>query len=194
MKIAFVSIITLVALACNAIASLGATATPAPTNTPVATATPAATNTPLPPPTETEIPATPTPAPVGAPVDGGNFEFTIRKVAKLERMSPGGVVFTPKAGYMIVDMEIYIKNKSESELTIPWNTVYILEDNGDKWMPWFGSYKETDTSLGIGVRVYDNDEFVFMSEAYVRAVYIVKDNRTVWFGVGNSPLVEATVK
>ena len=51
-KVLFVLLAALFVLACGA-GSLGATATPVPTNTPAPTNTPSPTNTPLPPPTET---------------------------------------------------------------------------------------------------------------------------------------------
>ncbi|MCJ7433872.1 MAG: hypothetical protein MUO77_10330, partial [Anaerolineales bacterium] len=80
---------------------------------PVATEPPQPIETPEP--TAEEILETPTPAPVGVLVSSDSYEVTVIKAVKLDRLYPGGKYsYTPKAGYMIVDTGVKVRNLTGS--------------------------------------------------------------------------------
>lgn len=176
------------------------TPTTAPSKTPLPTNTPRPTSTPRP--TETQIP---TPAPVGEPVLGEGIEITVVDAYDRDRIYPGGsYLYTPNPGYMIIDMGVRIRNLNPGQtVSVPWNQVYVLEDNGDGWYPIWGSSKFVESgktydpfSIGISSNQIDGDEIIsFENDAYLRLVYIVTDsNQHILFGIGASPKIELTLK
>lgn len=161
-----------------------------PTNTPRPTSTPM--------PTETAIP---TPAGMGEPVVGEGIEITVVDAFDRDRIYPGGeYLYTPNPGYLIIDMGVYIRNLNPGQtVSLPWNQVFILEDNGDAWFPIWGKEKVVgsgDTydpfNIGISSVQLDGDtEISFDGDLYMRIVYIVRDsNEQILFGIGESPLIE----
>ena len=186
------------------------TATPEPTSTPEPTLEPTATLVPTktPVPTKTSVPTEtpfPTPAAVGETVAGVGVEVTVVEAYERERLYPGGeYLYRPNAGYIIIDVGVHIKNLSPGEtISIPWNNVYVLEDNDDIWMPVFGSVEYvTDGSsfdpLTIGISsdyVEANDLIEVEHDVYLRLLYVIKDsNEHILFGVGESAQIELTLK
>jgi len=190
----------LLILACNG------GATPAPVSQPTVAAAPTeaqleATSTPEP--TATEVPATPTPAPVGVPVKSASYEVTVIGANKLERLYPGGtLLYTAKAGKIIVDVGVKVTNLTGSSASVKWGNVYVVENNGDAWYPSWGSYKESGKkidpfSLGISDKTTNKDDLItFSGDIYLRLIFVVTDNAptTFVFGFEDSPLIEVTVK
>ncbi len=177
-----------------------------PTEKPTETLVP--TNTPTPVPTETPIPTEtpfPTPAAVGEAVAGDGVEITVVEAYERDRLYPGGeYLYRPNAGYLIIDVGVHIKNMNPgSPISIPWNSVYVLEDNGDSWMPIYGSVEyvssgESFDPLTIGISsdyVDENGSIETEDDAYLRLIYLVADsNEHILFGIGNSGQVELTLK
>jgi len=205
-KLFLLSLMLLFILAC----SFGAAADPTPTAVPTATETekppePTETIEPTETPLPTETAAPPTPAAVGETALGEGFDLTVVDAYERDRIYPGGQYsFTPKAGYMIVDIGMRVQNQSPgTTLSFPWNTVYILEDNGDGWYPLWGSVEyvgsgETMDSMTIGISEYevDGEELIKMeNDAYLRMIFIVKDtNENLLVGIGDSQQVALTLK
>jgi hypothetical protein len=207
MKILFVSLAALFILACNAVASIGATVTPestdmpASTNTPLPTNIPAATNTHQPPPTETEIPSTPTPAPVGEAVRSANFEVKVVAAEKRTRVNPGGkFMFVATSGNMLVDIGVKVSNLTGSNLSVKWKDIYIMSKNQDAWYSTWGTWKDSSGNLDpftIGIsEVYTNPELEISisHDGYLRLFYHIPRGETYYFGFFDSPLTVINFK
>src|SRR6185369_6631565 len=192
-------------LACGggAFASVTETPTPSPmplstsTKTPKPSATPRPTNTPQ-----------PTSAPLGVSIGAGDFSFTVVNAVSLRRIYPGGAsLFSPKAGYMILDIGVRIENEKPGKtVSIPWENVYITEANGDSWYPIWGTSKFVDSgteldpyTLGISAdEISGKDKISFTGDAYLRLIFIVDDNDNqpvpIIFGIGDGPQAEFIVE
>ncbi len=156
-KVLFVLLLTaLFVLACGT-GSMGAIATPVSTNTPASTntplptntATPKPTNTPLP--TATEIPPTPTPVSMGTPVSSGDYEVNVMYMRTLETVYLDKQYhWVPTAGNMFIELGIKAKNlKPGSKISIPWASVYLVEEDGDVHYPNWGEFKPLAGGLNL---------------------------------------------
>jgi hypothetical protein len=205
-QVMFISLVALFVLACSLVTG-GGSSTPVATAPPkvadTAVAPPIATDLPTLEPTATEVPVTPTPAPVGVPVKGGSYEVTVIKAVSLKKLYPGGtLVWTPKAGYMIVDVAVKVTNLTGSSASVPWKTVFVTEKTGDSWYPNYGTYKESGSgidpfTLGISeTNINGDDVITFNGDIYLRLIFMVKDYNptTLMFGFGDSPLIEIVIK
>src|SRR6188474_3584135 len=171
-QVVFVSIITLLVLACAG-GSLGATATPAPTNTTVPTNTPLPTNTVTPRPsatarpTATDIPPTPTPAPIGVPVVYDSLEITVLDVVPHSQIVTGGsYYYYSNPGETFIDMAVRVRNLNPGNVVrIQWSYVYIVEAKGT-WAPLYGVTRRVESGteydpFNIAIKTEVNgDEFI----------------------------------
>lgn len=206
-RIMFMLLVAIIVLACSAITG-GATSVPEATNPPVQAMDTAV----VVPPTATDPPTVApeptatiesTPAPVGVPVKSEKFEVTVIGAVNLERIYPGGTyLYTPNAGNIIVDVGVKVSNLTGSSVSVKWENVYVVEQNGDAWFPTWGSYKESGKkvdpfSLGISdANINGDDVITFNNDIYLRLIYIVTeaDPTTFVFGFDDSPLIEIVVK
>jgi hypothetical protein len=187
-----------VILACGggALASVTETPTLSPTPLSTSTKTPRPTSTPRP--TNT---AFPTSAPIGVSIGTDDFSYTVVDAVSLNRFYPGGtVLFTAKAGYMIVDIGVHLVNNDPGKMvTIPWDQVYIAEANGDAWYAFYGTVKEVEGgaemdpfTIGIShVELDVTEKIEFSGDAYLRIIFLVNDNDNqpvpLNFGIGEAP-------
>jgi len=203
-QVVFVSIITLLVLACAG-GSLGATATPAPTNTTAPTITPLPTNTVTPRPTATarptatEIPPTPTPAPIGVPVVYDSLEITVLDVVPHSQIVTGGsYYYYSNPGETFIDMAVRVRNLNPGNVVrIQWSYVYIVEAKGT-WAPLYGVTRRVESGteydpFNIAIKTEVNgDEFIeFDDDTYLRLIYYIVDDPewTLLFGIENSPQI-----
>ena len=204
-KISSIILVAVVIMACQIGSFAAATATPAPTNTLVPTSTPTPKPTLTKRPTLTPLPTSttvPTPAAVGEPVLlDSNIEITVIDAFDRDRIYPGGeYLYTPKQGYILVDMGVRIRNLNPGKtVSVPWQQVYILEDNGDSWYPLWGSAKMVESdktidpfTIGISSNEVDGNELINIeNDVYLRLIYIVQEsNQQILFGIKNSPQIE----
>ncbi len=207
----FLEIVSVLTVAVLILACSGGSIVASATETPSATSTTISTNTATPPPTATPRPTKtpfPTPAPKGVSIKAGDFSFTVVDAVSLRRIYPGGqYLFTPNPGYVILDVGVRLENKTSGEaISIPWENVYITEQNGDSWYPYWGSYKPVESgtemdpfTIGISSNEIVGTELIsFTGDAYLRLVFIVGDNNNqpvpLMFGIGDSPETELLVE
>lgn len=208
-KFGLMIFMTGVITACQFGSFAAATATPVPANTkpPLPTNTSTSEPSPTPPPTSTFPPTAtpePTPAAVGEPVIGKDIEITVIDALVRNRVYLGGsYLYVPNPGYLLVDMGVRVKNLNPSKtIFIPWNQIYVVEDNGDSWYPLWGSTKvvasgETYDPFFIGISSIKIDGGGYIrieNDTYLRMIFIVRDsNQKILFGIGTSPQVEITL-
>jgi hypothetical protein len=208
-QIAFVLVISWSVLACAGV-SLGATPTPAPTNTPEATDTPLPTNTATarptstPRPTATDIPPTPTPAPIGVPVVYDSLEITVLDVVTHGHIVTGGsYYYYSKPGEIFIDMAVRVRNLNPGNaVRIQWSYIYIVEKKGT-WYPLYGVTRRMDSgkeydpfNIALGAEVRGEDFVEFDNDTYLRLIYYVVDDpeQILVFGIQDSPLISFQLK
>jgi len=208
-QIVFILLIALSVLACVG-GSLGATATPAPTNTPEATNTPVPTitathePTSTPRPTPTEISPTPTPAPIGVSVRYDSLEITLLDVVTHGHIVTGGsYYYYSKPGETFIDMAVRVRNLNPGNpVRVLWSYVYIVEKNG-AWYPLYGALrkvtdgKEYDPfNITLGTEIQGESFVEFDNDTYLRLIYYVADDpeQTILFGIQDSPLISFQLK
>jgi hypothetical protein len=196
-------IMALLLLACAAVQA--ATATPVPTSTSTFTPTVRPSSTPKPTytPTPTNTPV-PTPADIGDPVSSNGLEFTVIGAVNRDRVYPGGVyLYTPKSGSTFLDVGIKISNSNPgSSKLVLWSDVYVVEENGDTWYPYWSGEKAVTSGkkfdpFTLGIDVTDGSAHIAIDEdVYLRLIFIVSagPEKTVLFRIGDSPAVEIAVK
>lgn len=186
-------------------------ATPEPTAVPpTSTNTPLPTETPRKVPTSTRTPrptvtSTPTPAPVGVPVRSNTFEVTVLKARVLTNgvHTGDGYYWTTKPGYLFVELGVKVSNlKTGVKTSMPWQLIYVIEDNGDTWYPNWGGFKavasgkELDpSSISVSSIESGKDVVEFENDVYLRLIYVVTEKRptAVQFGFDESPMIEIVV-
>ena len=142
---------------------------------------------------------------MGDSVSGENVTITVVEAFDRERIYPGGSYsYTPNPGYLIIDMGVRLENLTPGKtVSIPWNQVFVLEDNGDGWYSIWGSLKKVgsgDTydpfNIGINSEQLDGQELItFDGDVYLRLINIVREsNEHILFGIGDSGLVELTLR
>jgi hypothetical protein len=208
-KIVFILVIALSTFACVA-GSLGATATPAPTNTPKATNTPLPTNTATPKPTSTprptatDIPPTPTPAPIGVSVLYDSLEITVLDVVTHGHIVTGGsYYYYSKPGETFIDMAVRVRNLDPGNaVRVQWSYIYIVEERGS-WYPLYGVMtRVTDGSeydpfnIALGPEIQGEDFIEFDDDTYLRLIYYIADDpdQTLSFHIEDSPLISFQLK
>jgi hypothetical protein len=205
----FVLFASLFVLSCS-VGSSGATATPVPTNTPAATNTPlptdtpAATDTPLPPPTETPVPEPPTPAPVGEAVRSESFEVTVVSAKELRRVYMGNYYYYPLAGQIYVELVVKVSNLTGSEISVPWENVYVVDEAGNAYYPSWGGYTAVKTgktvdgsAVGVNEIVDSKATLDIEEDAYLRMIWFLDKTgakTTALFGFFDSPYVEVVIE
>lgn len=159
--------------------------TPAPTASPAPSSTPVPTDTPIPTPTFTPT-ASPTPVPeIGKPLTGENWEVTVLVTKVRERIVTGLTLYTPKAGYMILDIGLKARNINPSRNPNANASKAILVDElAQEWPPVFWGNqpavkgKEIDPfSVGIyatgNVGSLASDAIEIKDQSYLRFVYFI---------------------
>jgi hypothetical protein len=176
------------------------TATLAPTSTPRPTITP--------PPTKTPIP---TAAPLGVAVPNGSLEITVLDAVTRKTLHLGDIsgryelVYYAPTGSKIIDVGVLMHNSvAGSPASAKWGDIYIVEENGDAWIPYWGSTKtvasgsSTDPfSMGLSSNDLDREaEIQLQDDTYLRLIFLVGDKpgQTFLFGVADSPLITFQAK
>jgi hypothetical protein len=203
-----ITLFAAISLACAGL-SAAPTATPEPTaastNTPepppTATATQKPTSTPRP--TATAIPPTATPAPVGVTVSNEDYDVNVVKVRKLGSVYlDQNYVWQANPGYLFLELGVQITSKKMGSKSIPWQNIYVIEQDGNSWYPGWGGFQiarsgETvNTATIIFAPINDGTELVqFGDTVFLRVIWNITDNNpsTVNFGFDTSPLIEVVI-
>ncbi|HJR78468.1 MAG TPA: hypothetical protein VJ821_00260 [Anaerolineales bacterium] len=208
-QILLASVITLSVLACVG-GSLGATATPLPTNTPDATSTPMPTDTATPKPTftrwptATDLPPTPTPAPIGVSVVYDSLEITVLDIVTHGHIVTGGAYYYySKPGEIFIDLAVRVRNLNPGHaVRIQWSYIYIVEERGT-WYPLYGALRRvTDGTdydpfnIALGTEIQGESFVEFDDDTFLRLIYYVADDpeQSLFFGIENSPLMSFQLK
>ncbi len=141
---------------------------------------------------------------MGTPVSTENYEVNVLYMRRLDTVYlDQDYVWVPKKGYMFVELGIKAVNlKPGSTVAVPWQDIYVIEQNGDAWYPSWGEAKAVASGVEISPKSLTFHEIkdkyervVFKEVAFVRAIYIVGDQRptTLLFGFGDSPLIAVDV-
>jgi len=201
--------IALSVLACVG-GSLGATATPVPSNTAEATHTPPPTRTPTPKPTftrrptATKIPPTPTPAPIGVSVISDSLEITLLDVVTHGHIVTGGsYYYYSKPGETFIDMAVRVRNLNPGDaVLVQWSYIYIVEAKGT-WYPLYGVTRRVERdrkfdafNIDFDFEVNGDDFVEFDDDTYLRLIYYVVDDpeQLILFGIGDSPQIGFQIK
>lgn len=202
----FLTTLVALSLACSTVSSL---ATPVdtsisaepPTATIAATATQKPTSTPRP--TATAVPPTATPAPVGVTVSNEEYEVNIVKVRKLGSVYlDQNYIWEANPGYLFLELGVQVISKRTGTTSIPWQNIYVTEQDGNSWYPGWGGFQTATSGVNINpatiifAQIHDGNELVSFGEAvFLRLIWTIKDNNpsTVYFGFDTSPLIEVII-
>jgi hypothetical protein len=174
-----------------------------PTSTPVPTLTPVPpTSTPIP--TATEVPPTQAPASLGEVVSYNTLEISVLDVYRHDNLIPGnGYRYWANSGFMIIDLVVKVQNTGSSPASITWNDTYVLDDTGSRNEVMFGGSRSASKTAKVDPLSIDYNDLYggrggveVVDTVYMRIIYIVPDKheQKVLFGIGDSPLIELTVK
>jgi hypothetical protein len=196
----FVVVVAVFILACGG-GAIALTPTPAP---------PPATNTIVPRPTSTlrptatDVPPTPTAAPMGMPVSTEDYEVNVISMRMLETVYLDAQYhWVPTAGNMFVELGIKVVNlKPGSTVSVAWGNIVVIEDDESTWYPNWGEFKPVASGIEVSpkslvFRTLDDpaEEVTFDDVVFIRAIYGVARHSptTILFGFGNAPLIEVVV-
>lgn len=200
-----VTILIAVSLACATVSSPSPepTATSAPTEPPTIppTATQKPTSTPRP--TATVIPPTATAAPVGVTVSNADYDVNVVKVRKLGSVYlDQNYIWEANPGYLFLELGVQVTSKKMGNKSIPWQNIYVIEQDGNSWYPGWGGFQIAQTGATINTAtiifapIHDGNELVqFGDTVFLRLIWNIADNNpsTVYFGFDTSPLVEVVI-
>jgi hypothetical protein len=200
-----VLVISLVILGCGPGQFLGSAVTPSSTSAPEPTSTPKPTSTSeptsTPRPTATNVP--PTPASLGEVVSYNTIEISVLDVYRHDNLIPGnGYRYWANPGYMIIDLVVKAQNTGTIPVSITWGDTYVLDDTGARNDVMFAGSRPAAKNkkvdpLSIDYNDVSGSALIEIEDAvYMRIVYIIPDKpeQKVLFGIGDSPLIEFTVK
>jgi hypothetical protein len=198
-------ILIAVSLACATVTSPSPepTATTVPTEPPTIapTATQKPTSTPRP--TATAIPPTATAAPVGVIVSNEDYDVNVVKVRKLGSVYlDQNYVWQANPGYLFLELGVQVTSKKMGNKSIPWQNIYVIEQDGNSWYPGWGGFQAARTGETVNpatiifAPINDGTELVHFGDAvFLRLIWTIKDNNPskVHFGFDTSPLIEVVV-
>jgi hypothetical protein len=204
-QVMFILLVAFIILACSG-GALAATATPIPTDT----VTPAPTNTatPTPRPTKTPTPTAtlvPTPAPVGEAVRSSSYEVTVLSAKEIRRVYMGSYYYYPLTGYTYLEAVVRASNLGAGKANVKWKYIYVTEEDGNGWYPYWGGFKAVDTGVKVDGSSISVDEITdgesaveFEQDVVLRLIWILTKNGqtapTVLFGFDDAPNVQIVVK
>jgi len=146
------------------------TITPKPTLTPTITPSPTPTFTPTITPTPTAIPAQ------GTPIASKDWEVTVFKGILRPRLVNGWTLWTPRSGYIFLDLGVRIRRLNPSEGSVSTRKIYLYDANGEVW-----ELVSSNVALGtgkakdpftIGLTCMGCLESIEGDDTYVRLFYI----------------------
>lgn len=203
------SAIIAISLACSSMPGLSPTSTPEPTatNLPTNTATkaPTATKKPTftPRPTFTPVPPTATAAPVGETVSNDDYDVDVLKVRKLGSVYiDQNYIWQANPGYLFLELGVKVTNKRSGTTSIPWESIYVIEEGDKYWYPGWGGYQNAAPNETVNPATIIFEEIKsgkglvsFKETVYLRLIWTIKDNNpsTVYFGFDTSPLIEVVI-
>jgi hypothetical protein len=164
--------------------TLTATPTVAPTSTPRPTATPKPTSTPE-----------PAPAAVGETVEYNGLEITLLEVVThTQIMLSSGFGYDANDGYIFIDMTVLARNRGESAVDVKMEEIYIVDENGDAWYPFYGGFQTVELERRFNPmatikldRVSGSDVVSLEKDTYLRLVWPVLENQEILFAIQASP-------
>jgi hypothetical protein len=186
------------------VAALAATDLPTEVTVPSPTDAPA-----LPMPTETIIPATPTPSRMEFSVENASMQVKVLDIERPHQVDLGvdsslgtDLIYNPGAGNMFLGLGIKVTNFEGSDILMKWSEVYLVNKYQDKWYPVWGVYKQTNTAMDpLTIEIlkfdqvhpdFDPDAHFYLSDnGYVRVIFqLPRDNLYYFFGFADLPLIE----
>lgn len=198
------AMLVIASLACSAVAP-EPTATVEPTLPSTSTVIPTATQKPTstPRPTSTPIPPTATAAPVDVTVSNSDYDVEVIKVRKLGSVYLDQYyIWEANPGYLFLELGVKVTSKQPGMKFIPWENVYVIEQDQNVWYPGWGGYQTASPGENVAPatiifeQIHDGADLVQFEEVvYLRVIWGIKDNNpsTVYFGFDTSPLIEVTI-
>lgn len=185
-------------------------AAPAATNAVTEIITPLPTNTPdVPMPTETMIPAFPTPSRIDFAVQNASLQAKIVGVEKPYRIHLGvdsklgtDIVYNPGPGNMFLGLGIKVANFTGSDIRMKWSSLYLVNKYQEKWYPVWGVYKKINTAMDpLTLEILQADQvhpdfdpnayFNLSHNGYLRLIFqLPRDNLYYYFGFSDLPQIE----
>jgi len=136
---------------------------------------------------------------VGVPVRNDSYEVTVLNARELKRVYMGNYYWYPNPGYIFVELIVRVSNLSKFDAHVRWENVYIAEEGGESWYPWWGGYQAVETDKEVDGSSVGVDEIVdgsvtinFAKDAVLRLIWIVAkgEKTTILFGFDDSPNIE----
>lgn len=206
MLLFFVSTLISLSLACSLSSAPEPTATVVPSDIPstaTIAATPTQKPTSTPRPTATAIPPTSTAAPVGVIVSNEDYEIDVVKVRKLGSVYlDQNYIWQANPGYLFLELGVKVTNKKSGVASVPWQYIYVTDEEGDSWYPGWGGFQIPTAGENISPttilfsQIHNSEERVsFTDVVFLRLIWTIKDNNpsTVLFGFDTSPLIEVVI-
>jgi hypothetical protein len=125
--------------------------------------------------------------------------MTVLEARELKRVYMGDYYWYPNPGYMFVELTVKVSNKKDFPVRVPWQNVYVVEEDGSSWYPYWAGYKAVESgktvdgsSIGVNEIVDGADTINFEEDVMLRLIWLLveKEKTTILFGFDDSPQVE----
>ena len=160
-------------------------------------------------PTETVVPASPTPSRMQFSVRNAKWEVKVLDVEKPYRVylgvdssSGSDIIYSPGAGNMFLGLGIKVTDFSGSDARMKWSDVYLVNKYQDRWYPVWGVYKPFNAALDpLTLEIMHTDQvhpdfdpdahFSLSDNGYLRVIFqLPRDNLYYYFGFADLPRIE----
>jgi len=148
---------------------------------------------------------------LGVAVPNGSLEITVLDALTRQTLHLGDITgrymiyYTAPKGNKIIDVGVLVRNSVAGvPATAKWGDIYIVEENGDAWIPYWGSTKTVETgspkdpfSIGLSSNDLDRDaQIELANDTYLRLIFLVSDepDQTFIFGIADSPFISFQAK
>ena len=166
-------------------------------------------NTPVPLPAEGIASLSPTPSRMELAVQNSSLEVRVLAIEtpyivdlNMAANLSNELVFTPGAGNIFLTLGVKVSNLTDSDISLKWADVYLVNKYQDKWYPVWGAYEKSNVIIDpLTIKIvefdqvspdYDPDAHLYLGDnGYLRVIFRVpKDNLYYFFGITDVPLIE----
>jgi hypothetical protein len=136
-------------------------------------------------------------------VSNEDYDVNVVKVRKLGSVYlDQNYVWQANPGYLFLELGVRAISKKAGSKAIPWENIYIIEQDGSSWYPNWGGYQTAKAGETVNpasiifAQINSGSEVIQFSDAvFLRVIWTIKDNNpsTVYFGFDNAPLIEVII-